>query len=77
LHEQAAEDGGPIKGDFAILSAGENVHADSLLALRSRRTNAAEVVRAVRRRHPACVNPVNANILLPDGATAERAAEWR
>jgi hypothetical protein len=65
LEEQAAGDGGPIRGGFIILSTGDNMHADALRPLLGRVTDAAEVLRAVRARHPGRVSPVNANILIP------------
>jgi hypothetical protein len=73
-HEQAAEDEGPIKGDFVILSAGDNIHADALRPLLSRVTSAAEVLRGIRLRHRGCVNPVNANSLAVEDWPAEQAA---
>jgi hypothetical protein len=73
LRDQAPGDGGAIRGDFVILSTGVNLHAESLDPLLHRTTNAEEVVRVIRRRHPGCVNAVNANILAleprdPEGA---------
>jgi hypothetical protein len=74
VREQAPGDGGAIKGDFVILSTGDNIHAGSLHPLLHRTTNAEEVVRVIRRRHPGCVNAVNANILAPEPRDPEGAA---
>jgi hypothetical protein len=72
LQAQARGDGGPIKGDFVILAAGDNPHADALRPLVGWETNAEEVVVAVRRRHPTSVNPVNANILASEPCDGEK-----
>jgi hypothetical protein len=71
LEEQAAGDGGPVRGDFVLLSTGDNIHADALRPLLGRVTDAAEVVRAARARHPGRVSPVNANILVPEPRAGE------
>jgi hypothetical protein len=71
LQEQPAGDGGPVKGDLVLLSTGDNIHADALRPLLSRVTDAAEVLRAVRARHPGRVSPVNANLLVAEPRAAE------
>ncbi len=54
---------GSIQGLFVILDVGDNMHSHALEHLLHRSTNAEEVVSVIRRLHPSCVNPVNANIL--------------
>jgi hypothetical protein len=56
--------GGPIEGPFDILDAGDGKHAGALRPLLGRATDAAEVLRVIRRQFPQCVNVVNANILM-------------
>lgn len=55
---------GPITGPFVVLETGANRHADALSALLHRPTDAAEVLAAIRRRHPGCVHVVNTDILV-------------
>lgn len=55
---------GPIQGGFVILNVGDNKHSESLTPLLNRMTNAGEVVRLIRERHPSCVSVTNANILV-------------
>ena len=43
---------------------GDNTHSQSLQAVLGRVTDAEEVVRIIRQRHPGCVSVVNANILV-------------
>jgi hypothetical protein len=59
---------GPIRGRFIILDPGDNVRSDSLQALVNRATDADEVLRVLRKDHPACVNVVNAHVLAPEDA---------
>ena len=74
VQAQARGDGGPIKGEFVILAAGDNHHADALQPLVGSETNAEEVVVAVRQRRPTSVNPINVNILTVEDRPAEQAA---
>jgi hypothetical protein len=74
LQAQARGDGGPIKGEFVILAAGDNPHTDALRPLVGWQTNAEEVVVAVRQRRPTSVNPINVNILTVEDRPAEQAA---
>jgi hypothetical protein len=74
LQAQGRGDGGPIKGEFVILAAGDNIHADALRPLLGRATSGEEEVVAVRRRRPGCVSPVNANSLAVEDRQAEQAA---
>jgi hypothetical protein len=55
---------GPIQGPFVILDAGKNRHSATLEALLNRPTTSQEVLALIRKDHPACVNAVNANILV-------------
>ena len=71
---QARGNGGPIRGEFVLLAAGDNPHTDALRPLVGWQTNAEEVVVAVRQRRPTSVNPVNANILVVEDRQAEQAA---
>lgn len=63
LHDQDKGHCGAIRGPFLILDVGDNKHAQALEGLLNRVTDAAEVLAIIRRRHPACVHVVNANIL--------------
>jgi hypothetical protein len=54
---------GPLRGRFVILDAGDNMHSQALGELAGRATDAAEVLRAIRTRHPGCVSVANANHL--------------
>jgi hypothetical protein len=67
LERQARGCGGPIRGRFVILDAGDNKHSYSLGALLGKVTDAGEVLRTIRERSPACVSVVNANILAREG----------
>lgn len=55
---------GPIAGEFQILDAGENPHAEALRPLLRNLTDAGEVLQAIRRACPQRVSPVNANVLI-------------
>jgi hypothetical protein len=55
---------GPIQGSFVIMDVGDNKHSESLAPLLNRMTNAAEVLKLIRERHPGCVSVTNANILV-------------
>jgi hypothetical protein len=63
LEEQEKGCGGPIRGRFVILDAGDNKHSYPLGALLGKVTDAGEVLRVIRERSPACVSVVNANAL--------------
>jgi hypothetical protein len=64
--------GGPIKGGFVILDAGDNMHAHLLARMVGGVTTADEVLRIIRRGCPGCVSVVNASILAPDEASGAR-----
>jgi hypothetical protein len=66
--DQPRSVGGPIDGPFEILDAGTGKHAAALRPLLGRATDAAEVLRVIRRGFPQCVNVVNANILVVEEA---------
>jgi hypothetical protein len=61
--DQAKGQGGPITGSFRILEVGHNKHSRLLATLLHWDTDAAEVLRVLRRQHRACVSVVNANVL--------------
>jgi hypothetical protein len=61
---QARGHDGPIEGPFVIVDAGTNRHSEILSTLLHKETNAQEVLVLLRRKHPACVNVVNANSLI-------------
>ena len=63
---QARGHEGPIQGNFVILEAGDNRHSDTLSGMLNRETNAQEILKLIRSKHPACVNVVNANSLTTD-----------
>ena len=58
---------GPIQGSFVILDVGDNRHSDTLTSLLNKVTNAQEVLALLRKKHPNCVNVVNASGLMVDG----------
>ena len=64
--EQPRGAGGPIRGAFVILDAGDNKHSAALLPLLGLDTDAAEVTALIRLRYPGCVSVANANILAPE-----------
>ena len=66
LQEQPRDRDGPILGQFIILDAGKNRHTQALTPLVNRLTDSQEVLRIIRKEHPACVNVVNANILVAE-----------
>ncbi len=66
LCEQPKGHGGPLRGAFVILDAGDNKHSAALLGLLGRETDAAEVLRVSRRTSPGCVSVANTNILVPE-----------
>jgi hypothetical protein len=68
LQEQRPQDSGPVEGDFVVLDVGDNKHSHALQAVLQRVTNAAEVLRLIRREYPACVNVANTNILALEAA---------
>lgn len=68
LHDHPRGDGGPLRGAFVILDAGDNVHTHLLEHLVGRATTADEVARLIRRDNRSCVNVANANILRPEPA---------
>jgi hypothetical protein len=63
LQDQPKGTTGPIQGRFEILNVGNNKHANSLLELVGRTTDAKEVVNVLRGTYPKCVSVVNANSL--------------
>ena len=63
LQAQPRDRDGPILGPFVLLDAGKNRHTEALAPLVNRVTDSQEVLRIIRKEHPACVNVVNANIL--------------
>jgi hypothetical protein len=69
---QTRENDGPIKGSFVILDAGYNLHTESLSTLLHQVTSAEKVAGLIRRQHAACVNVVNANILVLEEDQAAR-----
>jgi hypothetical protein len=66
LEDQPRGASGPVRGPFIILDAGDNRHTASLEALLHRPTDAAEVLRAIRRARQACVSVVNLAGLVAD-----------
>jgi hypothetical protein len=54
---------GPIQGRFEILNVGNNKHADSLLELVGRTTDAEVLITVLRRTYPTRVSVVNASSL--------------
>jgi hypothetical protein len=81
LQEQPRGHDGPLRGPFVILDVGDNKHSQALGGLAGRVTDAAEVLRAIRRLHPGCVSVANTNILSlepdisPEGDPGD-APEW-
>jgi hypothetical protein len=73
LQDQHRGIGGPIRGRFQILHAGDNKHTDSLSTLLGQATDAEEVIHTIRQEHPQCVNIVNANILIVEKEEASSA----
>jgi hypothetical protein len=63
LQEQPRGKEGPVDGPIVILDAGRNRHSQALTPFVNRSTDSQELLRVIRREHPACVNVVNANIL--------------
>ena len=61
---QARGHDGPIQGPFVIFDAGANRHSETLAELLHKETNAQEVLALLRRKHPTCVNVVNASSLM-------------
>jgi hypothetical protein len=66
LQDQPRGKDGPIDGPFIVLDAGKNRHTQVLLTLLNRESDSQEVLQLIRQDHPACVNAVNANILVQD-----------
>jgi hypothetical protein len=66
LETQAHGDGGPVIGRFVLIDAGDNGRSDLLRAFVGTTMNAEEILHIVRIGHPSCVNPVNANALMPE-----------
>jgi len=67
---QARGHEGPIQGTFVLIDVGDNRHSDTLSAFLNKETNAQEVLKLIRSKHPACVNVVNANSLTTDEESA-------
>jgi hypothetical protein len=63
MQDQSKGTTGPIQGRFEILDVGNNKHANSLLELVGRTTDAEAVLTILRRTYASCVSVVNANIL--------------
>ena len=72
LEDQPRGAGGPVRGKFIILDAGDNKHAASLEPLVHRPTDAGEVLGVIRRTHQACVSVVNLAGLVAEEQPAER-----
>jgi hypothetical protein len=68
MQDQPRSVGGPITGSFEILDTGSGKHAGALQPLLGRVTNAAEILRSIRRDSPQCVHVVNANTLVVENA---------
>src|SRR4051812_25321723 len=66
LQEQPKGKDGPIEGPFVILDVGKNRHSQALAPLVNQVTDSQTVLQIIRKEHPACVNAVNANILVLD-----------
>jgi hypothetical protein len=62
--EQPRGNEGAIRGSFAILDVGDNMHSETLRALLNRPTDAEEVLLVTRERSRSCVNAANANQLV-------------
>jgi hypothetical protein len=74
---QARGHDGPIQGPFVIFDVGANRHSETLSTLLHKETNAQEVLALLRRKHPTCVNVVNASSLMVESEqnpSAEQAA---
>jgi hypothetical protein len=72
LHEQQRGHEGPLTGRFVLLDAGEGKHSQALRALLHRLTDADEVLAAIRRDQPGCVNVVNATGLAVEASATAR-----
>lgn len=59
---------GSVKGLFEILEPGTNMHTAALTPLIGQTLDAGQVLEAIRRDHPMCVNVVNANVLAKERA---------
>jgi hypothetical protein len=70
LQDQPKGTTGPIQGRFEILDVGNNKHADSLLELVGRTTDAEALITVLRRTYPTCVSVVNANSLTVEGGSS-------
>ncbi len=64
MNPNLATGGGPIRGAFDLLDAGDNMHAKALAPLVGQRTDAEHLLAVIRRAHPMCVNVMNATILM-------------
>ena len=64
LQGQSKGSDGPVRGRFAILDVGDNMHSGALAHLLHQVTDAAEVLAIIRRGHAGCVSVVNTNILV-------------
>ncbi len=71
LQAQAKGDDGPIRGNFVLLSTGDDRHALTLAPFLGKITNAQETLRALRRHSPACVHVVNAGALAVEANRVE------
>jgi hypothetical protein len=68
LQDQASGKDGPVRGGFAILDVGDNMHSQALEPLLHRATDAMEVLAIIREGHAGCVSVVNTNILVREEA---------
>lgn len=75
LQLQARSTGGPVVGQFQILDTGNNVHAGALRPLLGQVTDAAAVLRLIRRERHQCVSVVNTRLLVVEGGGAATAAQ--
>jgi len=72
---QARGHDGPIQGPFVIFDTGTNRHSETLAELLHKETNAQEVLALLRRKHPTCVNVVNASALTVESKQTSNAGK--
>src|SRR5947209_7779476 len=68
LRQQPKGDGGPLQGPLILLDAGDNLHSEFLKPLLNKLTDAWEILRIIRQRHPGRLNIANARILAVEEA---------
>jgi hypothetical protein len=61
--DQPKSDGGPIRGVFQLLNAGDNKYSAILDGFLGRDLTAEELLLAIRQKYPQCVSVVNASAL--------------